>query len=145
MKKEEIDLVNELGITSEEEIAKRDARWEKWEKDGVRDVLKYFDRIHDKLFNFNNILIAGYFTISKIFNYASPILILIPISNLAVLVFIEYRMMEKSRFDSEVTKKTILDIQGNRRRISKTNLYSLYSIISTSIVLLIFLYQILSK
>lgn len=33
------------------------------EKQGSRDILRYYDRIHDKLFSFNNMLIAGYFVI----------------------------------------------------------------------------------
>lgn len=41
----------------DEELAEIPRRFEKMEQDGKRDILKYFDRIHDKLFTFNNILI----------------------------------------------------------------------------------------
>lgn len=33
------------------------------EKQGLRDILRYYDRIHDKLFSFSNMLIVGYFVI----------------------------------------------------------------------------------
>lgn len=37
------------------------------ERQGMRDILRYYDRIHDKLFSFNNMLIAGYFVIYVVF------------------------------------------------------------------------------
>ena len=43
------------------EIDKTKASLEKKAYDGTRDTLKYFDGIHDKLFTFNNIMIAGGF------------------------------------------------------------------------------------
>lgn len=32
---------------------------------GKKNILKYFDRIHDKLFTFNNIMIAGFLLYQK--------------------------------------------------------------------------------
>ena len=69
------------------------------EKQGLRDILRYYDRIHDKLFSFNNMLIAGYFVIIALPNSpTSPWWILLPIFNMLNLVFVDYEMMEKSRF-----------------------------------------------
>jgi len=34
------------------------------EEQGKKNILKYFDRLHDKLFTFNNIMIVGFFAIS---------------------------------------------------------------------------------
>ncbi len=102
-------------------------------------MLKHFDRLHDKLFTFNNILIAGYFALSKLENDIPLATILIPIGNLAILLFIEYKMMEKSRFESEITKKSKTEIDKWGKNIHEMNLYSLLAIISTSIVTLIFL------
>jgi hypothetical protein len=114
------------------------------EHEGVRDILKYFDRIHDKLFMFNNILIAGYFALSRFFDAFSIYMIIVPLVNLGLLLFIEYRMMEKSRFDSEITKKTPKEIEKNGLSINKTTRYSLYSILSTMIVVLIFIFSLFS-
>ena len=69
------------------------------EKQGSRDILRYYDRIHDKLFSFNNMLIAGYFVIIAMPNsQTSPWWILLPIFNMLNLVFVDYEMMQKSRF-----------------------------------------------
>jgi hypothetical protein len=114
------------------------------EHEGVRDILKYFDRIHDKLFMFNNILIAGYFALSRFFDVFSIYMIIVPLVNLGLLLFIEYRMMEKSRFDSEIIKKTLKEIEKNGLSINKTTRYSFYSILSTTIVVLIFIFSLFS-
>jgi len=109
---------------------------------GVQNILKYFDRIHDKLFAFNNILIAGYFALSQFFESFSVYGIIIPILNFGLLLIIEYRMMEKSRFESKITKKTKEEIDKYGLSINKTTRYSLYAIISTSIVVGIFIYNL---
>lgn len=51
-------------IAKEEEA--RDARMKQTEYEGVRDIIKYFDRIHSNLFTYNNILIAGFFTLAQL-------------------------------------------------------------------------------
>ncbi len=133
------NILNEFDILTEEELSAMDDRLKKTEEEGIKNLLKHFDRLHDKLFNFNNILIAGYFALSKIQEEISLLNILIPIGNLIILLFIEYQMMEKSRFESEISKKNRDEINQWGKNIKRTNIYSLLSIISTSIVTIIFL------
>jgi uncharacterized membrane protein YciS (DUF1049 family) len=141
MEKEKIDW-EKLGLLSDEELDRIDENFRKTEEEGVKNILRYFDRIHDKLFTFNNILIAGYFALSKFVDTISTLNILIPIINLGFLIFIEYRMMNKSRFEADVRKKTKEQLDKHGISINKTNLYSLSTIISTFLVTLYFLYQI---
>lgn len=135
MKEDDID-----NVTSE--VDRTFENFKRTEHEGVRDILKYFDRIHDKLFTFNNILIAGYFALSRFFDAFSIYMIIVPLVNLGLLLFIEYRMMEKSRFESEITKKTPTEIEKHGLSINKTTRYSLYSILSTTIVVLIFIFSL---
>ncbi|WP_052670544.1 hypothetical protein [Draconibacterium sediminis] len=128
----------------EKEMNEIHENFKRSEIEGAQNILRYFDRIHDKLFTFNNILIAGYFALSQFFESFSVYGIIIPLLNLALLIIIEYRMMEKSRFDSQVTKKTSEEINKNGTNINKTTRYSLYSIISTSIVVIIFIFNLFS-
>ena len=139
------DYLKEYGFLSEEEISEMNNRFKKTEEEGLKNVLKHFDRIHDKVFSFNNILIAGYFVLAKFDNSLNtPIsTIIIPIINMAFLIWIEYRMMEKSRFESEMTKKSLTDINSWGKKINSTNLFSLLIIITTTIVTIIFLYYFL--
>ena len=114
------------------------------EKQGLRDILRYYDRIHDKLFSFNNMLIAGYFVIIAMPNsQTNPWWILLPIFNMLNLVFVDYEMMEKSRFESAIMRKSQKEIQNHGKRISKTTWRSLFTIISTLIVTFVFVIQLI--
>jgi hypothetical protein len=130
-----------------EEIDKRVAEtmenMKKTEEEGLQNTLKHFDRIHDKLFDFNNILIAGYFALSAIKHDVPIKSILIPIINMLFLIFIEYRMMEKSRFQSDIRNKRQDEITKWGKGIAKTNLYSLFIIITTFVVIGVFLWYAL--
>jgi hypothetical protein len=125
------------------EAEESDERMKKYEDEGVKNILKYFDRIHDKLFTFNNILIGGFFALPKIDKSAPVASIIIPLLNLAFLIYVEYRMMEKSRFESEIRKYPLEKIQAHGKVITRTNLYSLWVIGTTSIVTGVFLYYLL--
>jgi hypothetical protein len=118
-------------------------RMRKTEEEGLKNILKYFDRIHDKLFTFNNILIAGFFALSKIDNSISVKTIFIPIANLMVIIYVEYRMMEKSRYESEIMQKQMEEFEKHGKNINKTNIYSLLTIVTTFIVTTFFLYYLI--
>ena len=133
------DFARSHDLLTGKELSDMDQRYRKQEEEAHKNLLKHFDRIHDKLFSFNNILIAGYFALSKFEDEISLSTILIPIANLIFLIFVEYKMMEKSRFESEITKKPIAEITKWGKGINKTNLYSLGCILSTGIVTVIFL------
>jgi len=125
------------------EIEKTMASMEKKAYDGTRDILKYFDRIHDKLFTFNNIMIVGFFTLSKLKDNVPIELIFVPLINLVILIYIEYKMMQKSRFEAGILDVNFEEIPKLGNMISKTNNYSLLSIISTFIVTLFFIFNLL--
>jgi len=138
---EEFDW-EEHGLMTDKELDEIDGNLKRSEIEGVQNILKYFDRIHDKLFTFNNILIGGYFALSQIYDSFSIYGIIVPLINLAILLFIEYRMMEKSRFEADVRKKTSEEIKKHGISINKTNLYSLLAILTTTIVVGIFIYNV---
>lgn len=117
--------------------------FKEWEKQGQRDILRYYDRIHDKLFSFNNMLIAGYFVIIAIPNSTmNPWWMILPIINMLLLVFVDYEMMEKSRFESDIMNKSKKEIYQHRKKISKTTLRSLFTIILTLLVTIVFIIQL---
>jgi len=139
------EFAKQHGLMTQKELDEMDQRWRKTEEEGLKNMLKHFDRLHDKLFTFNNILIAGYFALSKIVNEISVSTVLIPIGNLIILLFVEYRMMQKSRFEAQITMRPMSEIQNWGKGIAMTNLYSLLTIVSTSIVTIIFLKYLLSS
>lgn len=110
-------------------------------ENGKKNILKYFDRIHDKLFTFNNIMIGGFFALSKINEVISIVNILFPVCNLIILIFIEYRMMELSRAESYIKETPIDEIESKLfSRYGTVTLLSLLAIITTFVVTFIFLY-----
>ncbi len=116
------------------------ASLEKRSYDGTRDILKYFDRINDKLFTFNNIMIAGFFAMGKLKDNVPLELIYVPIVNLGILIFIEYKMMQKSRMEANLLET--IDLNKHKKAISETNNLSLSAITTTTLVALYFLYNL---
>ncbi|WP_320973886.1 hypothetical protein [Dysgonomonas capnocytophagoides] len=115
------------------------------EKEGIRDTARYFDRIHDKLFTFNNMLIVSYFVLIALPNgKTSPWYILIPVLNMLYLTFIDYRMMIRARFQSVIRNKNAQEINKSTSYMDKTNSHSLRAIFITVLVSVIFFYQLLS-
>lgn len=115
------------------------------EKEGIKNTLKYFDRIHDKLYSLNNMLIVSYLVIIVIPNSnISPWLFSVPILNMLFLLYIDYRLLRRSRFQAIIKSKGISEIETQNRYMDKTNLYSLLTIWTTVIVTLVLLYQLLN-
>jgi len=131
-------------LMSDKELDEIDENFKRVEIEGIQNILKYFDRIHDKLFHLNNILIGGFFILSQIYDFFSVYGIIIPLINLGILLFIEYRMMNKSRFEANVRNKTKIELQKHTISINRTNFYSLLSILTTATVVIIFIYHIFS-
>ena len=52
---------------AEKSLERLSRKIEQLEYDSKRYVLKYFDRLHDKLFMFNTIFITGYFALCPLF------------------------------------------------------------------------------
>ena len=142
---ENLDIEKSLAEMEEtfKEIEKTMASMEKKAYDGTRDILKYFDRIHDKLFVFNNIMIVGFFTLSKLKDNVPVEQIFVPLINLVILIYIEYKMMQKSRFEAGILDVNFEEITKLGNMISKTNNYSLLSIFSTFVVTLFFIFNLL--
>jgi hypothetical protein len=93
-----------------------------------------FDRIHDKVFNFNNILIGVYLVLAK-YPDNSPILKLwvaiFPILNLIYLVFIEIRQMEIHRFASRELDWSADERKEYGEKIRKQTNLSLFALITS--------------
>lgn len=88
-------------------------------------------------------IIAGYFAL--ISPDTSSWLILVPIINFFLLLYLDWQMMEKSRLESNF--KSISEDERNLhgRLVQKSNEYSLITIITTVIVAIIFTYLIISS
>ena len=89
-----------------------------------------FDRIHDKVFNFNNILIAAFMVLGT-FPSESPILklwtVCFPIANLIFLIWLEIRQMGIHRFATNEMEWTGTEREQYGKKIDTQTLLSLLS------------------
>ncbi|NOW94012.1 hypothetical protein [Mucilaginibacter sp. SG564] len=115
---------------------------ERKEEKGIEETIKYFDRIHDKLFSVNSILIGGYLALIAFKHDVPRTILFIPMLNFFLLILIDYRLMEKSRSESNYGKFTSDSIDKYGKHIHKTNLLSFLSILLTIVETLFFTYYV---
>lgn len=134
----------ELGIMTEQELKEMDQRFERIEETGIADTQKYFDRMHDKVFSLNDLLIAAYFALIAFRKDVPSWSLIIPSINSVLLLYVDYRMLLRARLQANITKVSENDRNRYGAIQTGTNLYSLLSIYSTITVLLVFGYFLLS-
>jgi hypothetical protein len=102
--------------------------------DSLKKVRSTFDRIHDKLFTFNNIMIAAFLGLSK-YPSENPIFELwvafLPICNLIFLMVLEKMQMEIYRHEALEMKWVEADRDKYGKMIDDQNMRSLVAIIVT--------------
>lgn len=96
----------------------------------TNQIQNSFDRIHDKVFNFNNILI-GAFMVLGTFPSESPILklwtVCFPIGNLIFLICLEIRQMGIHRFTAHEKEWTDIERKQHGEKINSQTILSLLS------------------
>ena len=134
----EILAKNEARIEMNELTSDTERLIKKAEKDGddaSQKIQSTFDRIHDKLFNINGILVASFFGLGK-FPTDAPIislwLVILPIFVLGYLIFLEQQQMEIFRHASQQMNWNLdTDVAKYGKMINNQNLKSLFAIIVT--------------
>ena len=129
---------NEARVSVDELTAEPNSLIKKAEKEGeeaAQKIQSSFDRIHDKLFSVNGILIAAFVGFGK-FPADNPIfniwLSLLPLLNIFYLIFLEQRQMEIYRHASQRMNWNIsTDVDKYGKMINKQNLRSLFAILTT--------------
>ena len=131
-----LDEIDELMREAKE----RERRMTEQEDHYAKEITKYFDRIHEKLFGLNNIYIAAYLALIAFKHGIPKVIILVPFINMIMLIYVELRMMKTARMFSNYSQLTgeQRDILG--KRVSNTNLYSLF-LITTTIAVGVFIFK----
>ena len=135
----------ELGIMTDQELKEMDQRFERLEETGIADTQKYFDRMHDKVFSLNNLLIAAYFALIAFRKDVPSWSLVLPTLNCVLLLYVDYRMLLRARLQANITKVSGEERERYGSIQEGTNLYSLVSIYLTIVVLLSFGYFLLSN
>lgn len=109
----------------------------------VNQIQNTFDRIHDKIFNFNNILIGAFLVLGTFPNDSPHVklwTITFPILNMVFMIFIDIRQMEIHRFAANEQEWTDIEREEYGEKIKKqTNL----SLVSLFLSLLCLIYLII--
>lgn len=117
---------NELFSESDKLLNKVDSRVEY----STNQTQASFDRIHDKVFNFNNILIAVYMVLGT-FPSETPVLklwtVFFPIFNLIFLIYLEILQMGIHRFAANEKDWTEKERKDYVKKINRQTLLSLLS------------------
>ena len=98
----------------------------------LNQIQNSFDRIHDKAFNFNSILIGVYLVLGT-FPSEYPVLniwtVVFPIINLIYLIYIDIRQMEIHRFTSKEQEWATVERENYGKKINKQTLLSLSALV----------------
>ena len=101
-------------------------RMDKVEEKAKDEIVKYFDRIHDKLFAYQLFFLAGYISLVAIPSIdVSPWLLIIPIFCVARLIHLDWRMMENNRILSDIKNQSKRQLDKLNEKQMWTNMQSL--------------------
>ena len=139
-----IDMTND---TIEEFIKESDEnmqRMDKVEEKAKDEIVKYFDRIHDKLFAYQLFFLAGYISLVAIPSIdVSPWLLIIPIFCVARLIYLDWRMMENNRILSDIKNQSKRQLDKLNEKQMWTNMQSLEVILESLVTTVIFIFVLL--
>ena len=135
------DINVESLIKESDEIMQRMDKVEEKAKD---EIVKYFDRIHDKLFAYQLFFLAGYISLVAIPSIdVSPWLLIIPIFCVARLIHLDWRMMEHNRVLSDVKNQSKRQLGQLNEKQMWTNMQSLEVILESLVTTAIFIFVLL--
>ena len=134
------DTIEELIKESDEFMQKMD----KVEEKAKDEIVKYFDRIHDKLFAYQLFFLAGYISLVAIPSIdVSPWLLIIPIFCVARLIHLDWRMMENNRILSDIKNQSKRQLDKLNEKQMWTNMQSLEVILESLVTTVIFIFVLL--
>ena len=135
------DINVESLIKESDEIMQRMDKVEEKAKD---EIVKYFDRIHDKLFAYQLFFLAGYISLVAIPSIdVSPWLLIIPIFCVARLIHLDWRMMENNRILSDIKNQSKRQLDKLNEKQMWTNMQSLEVILESLVTTVIFIFVLL--
>ena len=119
-------------------------RMDKVEEKAKDEIVKYFDRIHDKLFAYQLFFLAGYISLVAIPSIdVSPWLLIIPIFCVARLIHLDWRMMENNRILSDIKNQSKRQLDKLNEKQMWTNMQSLEVILESLLTTVIFIFVLL--
>ena len=107
----------------------------------TNQIQNTFDRVHDKIFNFNNILIGAFLVLGTFPNETPHVklwTIIFPIFNMAFMIYIDIKQMEIHRYAAGEQEWNNTEREKYGQKINKQTRLSLLSLL-LSVCCLIYL------
>lgn len=106
-----------------------------------KEIVKYFDRIHDKLFAYHLFFLAGYISLIEHPDISISIwCLLIPVFCVIRLIYIDWKMMERNRKTANFTNLKPKQIDDLNKEQNSINRYSLEVVLETIITTIGFMW-----
>ena len=119
-------------------------RFDKEEERAKSEIVKYFDRIHDKLFAYQLFFLAGYISLIAIPSISISVWwLLIPVFCVSRLIYIDWRMMEQNRKVANIKNLSLEQITKLNQGQNLINRYSLEVILESAITTIGFICAII--
>ena len=122
-----------------EELLQRPCKLSRFVGERATDeIVKYLDRIHDKLYAYQLFFLAGYISLVAILSInASPWLLIIPIACVWRLIYLDWRMMEQNRGLSDFKNQNQLQMDKlgvNQAKITQQSLEVILESVITTVI-----------
>jgi len=101
-------------------------------ENSLDQIQNTFDRIHDKVFNFNNVMIGAFLVLGTFPGDAPHVklwTIIFPIINMVFMIYIDYRQMEIHRYaagEQDWTNSERTEYGNKINRQTRLSLFSLF-------------------
>ena len=101
-------------------------RFDNVEERAKGEIVKYFDRIHDKLFAYQLFFLAGYISLIAIPSISISVWwLLLPVFGVGRLIHIDWKMMEQNRKIANIKQLTSIQIEELNKELRTININSL--------------------
>ena len=121
-------------------------RFDNVEERAKGEIVKYFDRIHDKLFAYQLFFLAGYISLIAIPSIRISVWwLLIPVLCVGRLVYIDWRMMEQNRKLTDIKNLNLVQIEELNREQNSITLNSLEVILESIVTTIGFIGALIVK
>ena len=107
-------------------------RFDNVEERAKGEIVKYFDRIHDKLFAYQLFFLAGYISLIAIPSISISVWwLLLPVFGVGRLIHIDWKMMEQNRKIANINQLTSIQIEELNKELRTININSLEVILES--------------
>ena len=121
-------------------------RFDNEEERAKNEIVKYFDRIHDKLFAYQLFFLAGYISLIAIPSISISVWwLILPVFGVGRLIHIDWKMMEQNRKLSNITALNFNQIKELEKEQRLININSLEVILESILTTVGFIGALLVK